>query len=243
MRCVAALALLALAHGHVCDRRTLPDTYVNDDYCDCADGSDEPGTGACEKVGLTCPSKPHTPKVVFASRVNDGVCDCCDGADEPTSGASCPNTCVEEAKVGLASLEKSLQAKVARSRAAREASTKRVADLAAARATLDGGARALDEARAARAAAEEAEAARREAREARLASGEVARALRLGELSPALLGVALARLALEQEDKVASVDGLHDALLLSKIASLSAEMEEVDGGHFYIGRRTVLHRA
>ena len=30
-----------------CDKQLIPLSSVNDDYCDCADGSDEPRTGAC----------------------------------------------------------------------------------------------------------------------------------------------------------------------------------------------------
>ena len=36
----------------VCDEdRVLPLQYLNDDYCDCVDHSDEPATSACYKVG------------------------------------------------------------------------------------------------------------------------------------------------------------------------------------------------
>ena len=60
---------------------------MNDDYCDCADGSDEPLTSACASVDVAvplfrCENGGHEPFHLFASRVGDGVCDCCDGADE-----------------------------------------------------------------------------------------------------------------------------------------------------------------
>ncbi|KAK9505422.1 hypothetical protein O3M35_009486 [Rhynocoris fuscipes] len=55
--------------------------FVNDDYCDCPDGSDEPQTSACPQANFECH---HRFKIVSlpSSRVNDGICDCCDGSDE-----------------------------------------------------------------------------------------------------------------------------------------------------------------
>jgi len=34
---------------------TVPFALVNDDYCDCRDGSDEPGTSACPTAKFYCP--------------------------------------------------------------------------------------------------------------------------------------------------------------------------------------------
>ncbi|KIJ56830.1 hypothetical protein M422DRAFT_22966 [Sphaerobolus stellatus SS14] len=73
----------------------IPWSAVNDDYCDCPDGSDEPGTSACPDTYFYCVNAGHIGTHIPSSRVNDGLCEseCCDGSDE--APGVCPNRCQE----------------------------------------------------------------------------------------------------------------------------------------------------
>ncbi|KAG0327020.1 hypothetical protein BG000_001166 [Podila horticola] len=75
--------------------KTIKFAAINDDYCDCPDGSDEPGTSACGKGYYYCANPGHIAAYIKTSRINDGVCDpeCCDGSDETDGQIHCPNIC------------------------------------------------------------------------------------------------------------------------------------------------------
>ena len=78
--------------------KIIPLSRLNDGYCDCSDGSDEPGTNACSFFsadgGFYCRNSGSQPKIIPRWMVGDGVCDCCDGSDEANNTwAHCEDVC------------------------------------------------------------------------------------------------------------------------------------------------------
>ena len=82
------------------DARAISAAFFNDDFCDCADGSDEPQSSACSghimSSRFQCTNKGYEEQLVFFSRVGDSICDCCDGSDEAVG--VCENTCAARAQ-------------------------------------------------------------------------------------------------------------------------------------------------
>ncbi|KAL9275387.1 Glucosidase 2 subunit beta-like protein [Drosera capensis] len=89
--------------------KRLERSRVNDDFCDCPDGSDEPGTSACPNGRFYCQNVGHVATVLYSSRVNDGICDCCDGSDEYDGKVNCRNTCWEAGKAARDKLTKKIK--------------------------------------------------------------------------------------------------------------------------------------
>jgi protein kinase C substrate 80K-H len=80
----------------------------NDNFCDCLDGTDEPGTSACPDGKFYCNNVGYVPQYVFSSRINDGICDCCDGSDEYDGRIKCANTCWQVGREAREKLAKKL---------------------------------------------------------------------------------------------------------------------------------------
>ncbi|SCU87137.1 LAME_0D08922g1_1 [Lachancea meyersii CBS 8951] len=71
-------------------------SQINDDYCDCPDGSDEPGTSACGSLSrFYCPNEGFAARYVSGYKVDDGVCDCCDCSDESTDKPFSDYSCLQ----------------------------------------------------------------------------------------------------------------------------------------------------
>ncbi|KAG7392213.1 hypothetical protein PHYBOEH_006467, partial [Phytophthora boehmeriae] len=89
----------------------LPQSRVNDEFCDCDAGQDEPGTSACshlEQSKFHCENDGFFPEKIHTSRVDDGICDCCDGSDEDLR-SPCKNTCSSAAEVVRKKAEERLE--------------------------------------------------------------------------------------------------------------------------------------
>ncbi|XP_031472942.1 glucosidase 2 subunit beta [Nymphaea colorata] len=79
----------------------FPRERLNDGFCDCSDGTDEPGTSSCPESKFYCRNVGSTPILLFSSRVNDHICDCCDGTDENDGKVICPYTCINNGAIQI----------------------------------------------------------------------------------------------------------------------------------------------
>lgn len=79
------------------ESKEIPLSKLNDNYKDCPDGSDEPGTShGNPSQNFYCANNNYLPIEIPRWSVGDGICDCCDGSDESfNSHSNCNNTCKE----------------------------------------------------------------------------------------------------------------------------------------------------
>jgi hypothetical protein len=101
----ASASTLKCINGFTNQETVIPDSRINDGYCDCIDGSDEWLTDACAGsqswAGSGEPQNeiedhnryncPQQKTMLPLSRMHDGICDCCDGSDEPVG--HCDDVC------------------------------------------------------------------------------------------------------------------------------------------------------
>ena len=77
------------------DSKKIPLSKLNDNYKDCEDGSDEPGSSLGPALfNFYCLNEKYIPIEIPRWSVGDGICDCCDASDEIFNHHSnCTNTC------------------------------------------------------------------------------------------------------------------------------------------------------
>ncbi|ELP94728.1 glucosidase II beta subunit, putative [Entamoeba invadens IP1] len=106
---VVFVCVITLSQSFKCETidLTIPDSYVNDYYCDCPDGSDERQTGFCPGTIFKCENVGSTSKEIDSRFVGDGICDCCDGSDE--AQGVCANRCKEETQGHIDEVDKEIK--------------------------------------------------------------------------------------------------------------------------------------
>ena len=188
------------------NRKTIPLSRVNDDYCDC--GWDEPNTPACAGFRsapalFVCGHNEESRVALHPSRVRDGIVDCCDCADEPNATCA-PDACDRVATERRASREKRARvvadglaalATISAAAPASVAQLKREKDAACAFEGVPSQAD-LDALRATEASENAAEIAEHE--KLRSATGPLAQALGLASDDTSLLASVAAKMATQQ---------------------------------------------
>ncbi|KRZ92088.1 Glucosidase 2 subunit beta [Trichinella sp. T8] len=218
--------------------------WVNDDYCDCQDGSDEPGTAACPNGFFHCVNLAAESKNIHSSWVNDGICDCCDGSDEWLGRVKCPNICEEIGRKMREELEKQQaiqrEGNAIRNRLVKEAeqmkTEKKVihscqSKLEAALAEREAIQASYDQARNKN---EEASKAENEARDAELQAWNEARKLKKEEERKAKASVAFKTLDVNQDGKITT-----DEIQLRKEFDVDEDgVVTVEEANMFLGNET-----
>ncbi|KRZ79422.1 Glucosidase 2 subunit beta [Trichinella papuae] len=212
--------------------------WVNDDYCDCQDGSDEPGTAACPNGFFHCINLAAESKNIHSSWVNDGICDCCDGSDEWLGRVKCPNICVEIGRKMREELERKQaiqrEGNAIRNHLVKEAEqmkTEKKSKLEAALAEREAIQASYDQARNKN---EEASKAENEARDAELQAWNEARKLKKEEERKSKASVAFKTLDVNQDGKITT-----DEMQLRKEFDVDEDgVVSVEEANMFLGNET-----